>query len=208
MSVEPDIELALAFLSYIFATSMEGGYVNLFGIESGSGQRRTAWAPVEDLSKLAEPLWQLGARGDVWFGCALRKEPLSNGQRGGVADCLAIPGLWLDVDVEGPGHRLSGYASSYDQARLYIKSLGSDYDVIVRSGYGVQAYWLFVEPLYANEALDYLARWRRTCQRKAAEAGIKVDDVWDLPRIMRVPGTYNHKGSEPIKVTAKWRQTQ
>jgi hypothetical protein len=205
LSVEPDIELALAFLSYIYATSMEGGYVNLFGIERGSGQRRTAWAPVEDLTKLAQPLWELGTRGDVWFGCALRKEPLPNGARGGEPDCLSIPGLWLDVDVEGPGHRREGQAKSFDEARLFIGRHPAKPDAIVRSGYGFQAWWLAVEPLYANEALDYLARWRATWLGYAREAGIVIDDIFDLPRIMRVPGTYNHKLSEPVKVTARWK---
>jgi putative DNA primase/helicase len=205
LSVEPDIELALSFLSFVFASALEGGYVNLFGIERGSGQRRTAWAPVEDLSKLAEPLWRLGTRGDVWFGCALRKEPLPNGQRGGVVDCLSITGLWLDVDVAGAGHRLAGQAKSFDEARLFINRHPAKPDAIVRSGHGFQAWWLAVEPLYANEALDYLARWRVTWLAYAKEAGIVIDDVWDLPRIMRVPGTYNHKGSEPVKVTARWK---
>jgi hypothetical protein len=205
LTVEPDISMALDFLDYIFAPALEG-YVNLFSVEKATGQRRTAWAPVEDLA-CAEAIWELGQTGDVWFGCALRKEPLPNGQRGGIDDCLSIPGLWLDVDVGEAGHRRAGYAKSYEEARQFISGFGTDYDAIVQSGYGFQAWWRFNETLDAKEALPVLARWRHTWLTRAATAGIEIDDVWDIPRVMRLPGTFNFKGSEPVKATVRVRRS-
>jgi hypothetical protein len=203
--MEPDTQVALSFLSFIFAPALEG-YVNLFSVDHSSGQRRTAWAPVEDLPRLESAISDFGRKGDVWFGCALRREVLPNGQRGGASDCLSIPGLWLDVDVDCPEHRRQGYAKSYDEARQVILSFGNDYDAIVRSGYGFQAWWRFTETLDAKEALPVLARWRATWEDRATRAGVEVDDVWDLPRIMRLPGTYNFKGEAgPVPATVKWR---
>jgi putative DNA primase/helicase len=203
--MEPDTERALSFLSFIFAEADEG-YVNLFSVDRTSGQRRTAWAPVEDLPRLGNAITDFGRKGDVWFGCALRREVLPNGQRGGINECLAIPGLWLDVDVAGTGHRLNGLATSIDQARLFLKRWPESPDAVVRSGYGLQLWWRFREVLDAEQAVLRLARWRLTWLRHAAAEGIHIDDVWDLPRVMRLPGTFNFKGESPVMVTVKWRE--
>jgi hypothetical protein len=198
--IEPDVESAIGFLSLIFDVALEG-YVNLFTVERESGQRRTAWAPIDDLRKLEQPIWDFAIKGDVWFGCAVRREPLPNGQRGGVADCLGIPGLWLDLDVGGEGHRLEGLFSSYEDARQFVDGYQYSPDIVVRSGYGFQVWWLYDESLSSEDAIPELARWRAYWMNRATTAGIHVDDVWDLPRVMRLPGTFNRKGSVPIMVT-------
>ena len=172
----------------------DGGYVSLFSIEAQSRKRRTAWAPVEDIPSLAQAVWSLGMRGDVWFGCATRREVLPDGRRGSIEDCLAIPGLWLDVDIAGPGHRLSGLATSYDQARLFIEAYPEPATAIVRSGHGFQAWWRFTEMIEAKDALPALAQWRLAWLNRGIAAGIHIDDVWDMPRILRLPGTGNFKG--------------
>lgn len=204
--IEPDIEVALSFLKFLFAAAMTDGYINVFTVEHQSGQRRTAWAPVDGIEKLRQPIWDFAYRGDVWFGCALRREVLPNGQRGGLKDCLGIPALWLDVDVNGPGHRTSGLAQSYEEARLLINRYPEKPDAVVRSGHGFQVWWKATEMLDQTEAITYLGRWRRTWLGYAKAAHIHLDDVWDLPRIMRLPGTYNWKEIEPVKVTARWKE--
>jgi hypothetical protein len=190
---EPDVNRAIDFLSTLFAYA-EVGYLSLFSIEAQSRKRRTAWAPVGDIPALAPAIWELGLKGDVWFGCATRREVLPEGRRGGIEDCLAIPGLWLDVDIAGPGHRLSGLATSYDQARLFIKGYPERATAIVRSGYGFQAWYLFDEMVEVEDALPILAQWRLSWLSRAITAGIHIDDVWDMPRILRLPGTHNFKG--------------
>jgi hypothetical protein len=203
--IEPDVERAIDFLCTVFGNALEG-WVNLFTVEHGTGVRKTAWAPVEIIDELAPAIQSFGRVGDVWFGCALRKGMLPNGQRGREADCLSIPGLWLDVDVAGPGHRLPGLVQSYEEARLFINRFQYPPDAVVRSGHGFQCWWLFAETLDAVDAPAYLARWRATWLKLAANAGIHLDDVWDLPRVMRLPGTYNFKDREPVLVTGKWRR--
>jgi hypothetical protein len=192
---EPDVNRAIEFLSMLFIYA-EVGYVSLFSIEAQSRKRRTAWAPATDIPSLAQSIWDLGLSGDVWFGCATRREILPEGRRGGIEDCLAIPGLWLDVDVAGPGHRLSGLATSYDQARLFIEGYSERPTAIVRSGHGFQSWWRFREMVDAEDALPLLAHWRLAWLNRGIAAGIHIDDVWDMPRILRLPGTHNFKGTQ------------
>ena len=129
----------------------------------------------------------------VWLRHA--KRDIAGGAKGTIEDCLAIPGLWLDVDVAGPGHRLSGLATSYDQARLFIEAYPEPMTAIVRSGHGFQAWWRFPEMIEARDALPALASWRLTWLNRGIAAGIHIDDVWDMPRILRLPGTRNFKGT-------------
>ena len=38
-----------------------------------------------------------------------------------------------------------------------------------------------------------LARWKRTVKMVAKTHGAKADSVFELARVLRVPGTFNHK---------------
>ena len=45
----------------------------------------------------------------------------------------------------------------------------------------------------ADEARDVLKRWGAAMTARFADRGYKLDPVWDLARVMRVPGSRNHK---------------
>jgi len=65
-------------------------------------------------------------------------------------------------------------------------------DIVVMSGGGYHAYWLLAEPVDAREAYTLLTR---------VQAYVKSDKVADAPRILRVPGTMNHKpGRGPVEI--------
>jgi hypothetical protein len=69
----------------------------------------------------------------------------------------------------------------------------------VTSGGGIHCYWLFRKPrFFANEGdrLDAQMMMRGVharIQRAAQMRGWKIDNVSDLARLLRVPGTYNMK---------------
>jgi AAA domain len=192
---------AFDFLSHMYANTTDEGYINIFTVEHDSGQRRTAWAPLDNLHLLGEPISEFASRGDVWFGVAPRRAQLDAGRRGGVADCVSIPGLWVDVDVASDAHKLPGLPTSYEEARLLALSYSSPPSMVVRSGYGLQVWWLFRESLAADEALDMLARWQLTWEHLADQRSLHIDNVSNIDRVMRLPGTFNWKGAEPVLVT-------
>jgi putative DNA primase/helicase len=201
LTIGPDLEVAFDFLSQLYRHTTDEGYINLFHVDRDSGRRVTTWAPLDNLAALGEPLVEQTHRGNVWFGVAPRRAPLDEGRRGGVADCVSIPAFWVDIDVASEVHKLPGLPQSYEEARQLVLSFPLKPSMVVRSGYGLQVWWVLRESMQADEALTMLARWQVTWDRLADEMHLRIDNVSNIDRVMRLPGTYNFKGAEPIKVT-------
>ena len=78
--------------------------------------------------------------------------------------------------------------------------------MVVHSGYGLHAYWLFDELLLLDtpEKREKAAALSSNFQKKMrdlfASHGFKIDNTGDLARVLRVVGTRNHKNESPKKV--------
>lgn len=137
---------------------------------------------------------------DVYMGCGLRAENLGPTLRGEREAVVAIPGLWLDVDIDGPEHRKPNLPPTEEDARRLIAELGLPPTMVVHSGGGLQAWWCFREPwIFESEedrtAAERLTKaWCTTLRAKAKAHGWDADQVGDLPRVMRLPGLWNRKG--------------
>jgi hypothetical protein len=185
------------FLARLFAPC-DDGWVTLFAAHP-DGRREPKWEPTAQAANLAKVAACLEGW-NVWFGCATRKQRLNGGRRGGKDDCAHIVGLWVDVDIKGPGHAALELPDE-DQAYNLINEFPLPPTVIVHSGHGLQAWWALQEP-HEIAGSDLLTRWGATWARRSAEAGHHLDNVFDAPRIMRLPGTVNHKpGCDPAPVT-------
>jgi hypothetical protein len=81
----------------------------------------------------------------------------------------------------------------------FVKTNGLPRPFLVNSGYGVHVYWPLTEPV------DFMT-WLPVAERLKALAkaqGFKADEAVtaDAARVLRVPGTHNHKGDDPKPVT-------
>lgn len=125
---------------------------------------------------------------DIYFGVAPRTK--QNGTASAVKETGA---LWADVD----GKVFEGKKPG---ARERLSSLGAlTPSIIVDSGHGYHAYWLLASPLPIAQAQGLMELLRNMINSS-------LDRVSDAPRILRVPGTLNHKGTEPLPVTiAHWK---
>ncbi len=151
------------------------------------------------VSNVAE-MWQT----DVFVGVATRDPAtVTDTGRGKAEDCYQLPGLWLDIDIEGPGHKQGGsrpLATDESDAFDIISegSIGPDVrpTLIVQTGGGLHAWWLFTEPVDVFEAttIHLLDRWAAHWESVADRLNVQIDNVFDVARVMRVPGTLNTKG--------------
>jgi putative DNA primase/helicase len=130
----------------------------------------------------------------------LRAQPASGG-RGSAADSLALPGLWADVDLAGPGHKtdqalppdIAAGKAIIEQSGLPTPSLW------VHSGGGLYPWWLLEQPIEVTTGnladLERLsARWQNAIGRSAAALGWHYGTgVGDLARVLRIPGSVNRK---------------
>jgi AAA domain-containing protein len=201
--LEPNMGAAFDFLTQLYSNTTDEGYVSLFHIDRQTGARATRWAALDGIEGLGESILGLAPRGDVWFGVAPRRAQLSEGRRGGVGDCVSIPAFWLDIDVASDVHKMPNLPQSYEEARQLVLSFPLAPSMVVRSGYGLQCWWRLHEALVADEALELLSRWQATWERLALGAGVHVDNTSNIDRVMRLPGTFNFKGVEPVLVTFK-----
>ncbi len=116
---------------------------------------------------------------DVYVGVAARR-----GEDGTKAGVARLRVLWADLDLKH-GHTR--------QSRLQqLNGLPCYPSMLVWSGGGWHPYWLLKEP---TEGLKELEKAELMMQRLAE--GLDGDPVHDCSRIMRVPGTFNHKYGEP-----------
>jgi hypothetical protein len=156
--------------------------------------RHVDWSPVEQLDELAARAIDRSDDCNVWFGVATRTEQLEGNRRGGDQDCAQLPALWVDIDVAGPNHADNErLPRTLDEATALVERFGLEPTAVVHTGGGLQAWWVMAEPLDWSDALNVLPRWASTWHKIAADAGVHVDSVFDLARVMRMPGTQNRK---------------
>ena len=129
--------------------------------------------------------------------------------RGDVTSVTALAALWADLDIKPGG------MPSVEAARRVIDNLSSVINsnpvAIVHSGHGLQPYWAIedggVSDLNRNFISGVLKRWGYMVKRFAEIEGGKVDSVFDLPRVLRAPGSINVKDPKrPIPVTVEWNE--
>jgi hypothetical protein len=164
--------------------------------------RARAFRPVADLDRLADELATTAERHDVYVGCCPLSHRPSKG-RGRAGDVAALPALWADLDIAGPGH--SPPADGHplpptSAAALDAVATLPPPSVVVHSGGGLQAWWILDEPLLIDddnraEVAELVAGWGRALVAAGAAKGWHVDNVADLARVLRPPGTVNRKPS-------------
>lgn len=143
---------------------------------------------------------------DVYFGvCTYAVRP-SRG-RGTEDIASAMVGLWLDVDVHHPdAHKADNLPPTREAAFDLLYEMPKPPSLVISSGYGVQGWWLFDQPIpivdQASRArCKQLARdWNQKAHTLGKRHGWHVDDVGDLARVLRLPGTWNRKGELPRAV--------
>lgn len=165
----------------------------------------------DDLDHAADYAAELdhAGREGVYVRATTLRAPLAPGARGGEDDTLALPGLWADIDIAGPGHKTTQVLPPNEAAarRLVDEAGLPDPTVWVHSGGGLYPWWLLTAPHVVDGDLEDVkalsARWQQVLAAAAARLGWHYGaGVGDLARVLRVPGTVNRKDglSRPCRI--------
>jgi len=208
-----------AFFAALFPLLDENHRIELRLLRPGTQQGGFRWFThdTEDALETA----QGGSRGglEAFFGVAARG-PKETGKKHALRYLNAV---YVDFDVG------KGYTD--ETARETIDGLDPSPSVVVKSGGGYHLYWLLREPAFFGEwrcrelcpdcrkKKSGKCRRCRTCMAKKNPTHIPaemdklegimrglvdklgLDATWDATRVLRVPGTLNHKpGREPLAV--------
>jgi hypothetical protein len=116
------------------------------------------------------------ADADLYFGVATRADATS----GEGANCRHLPALFADLDCKG---------RPLDEARAALAAFALPPSIVIQSGGGLHAYWLLREPTEVQADYDGL----RALLRRLAVAVTGDVGAAEPARVLRLPGTRNHK---------------
>ena len=162
----------------------------------------------EASSAKAVELDQAGS--NVYYGVGLQDRDCGRHSRGGKRGVVALPGFPVDIDITGDGHKGTKYPTTLAEALGILAKFtadgGLDPSLIVHSGGGLHAYWLFDKPLVVTDAnraqvADASKAWQARIIAVAESLGFTIDDTSDLSRVLRPAGTHNRKTGEPRPVS-------
>lgn len=188
------------------------GWLVLCTIDSGA--IHVSPQPAAQFEATGELAARVSQKHNLYFGIGLQSEKpvpvIRDGKevpsRGDAAGVCAIPGLWLDIDIAGPAHKSTNLPPSLDAVHELLAKLPMQPTTIVHSGNGVHCWWLFKElwtfddEAEQDEAANLVRQFQNTFIYWAKERGWKLDNTSDLARVLRPPGTWNHKSQPPKPV--------
>ena len=113
-----------------------------------------------------------------------------------------LAGMWADIDWNHPVHRKTNLPPTQEQVLATLEEALLEPTLLVDSGHGIQAWWLFEQPWLFQSAQEHeLGRraaqwWHQHIKALYTARGWTTDSVFNLDRIMRLPGTWNNR--EPV----------
>ncbi len=139
-------------------------------------ERKEPWSyqfRSDDLDGAAAKLVDKARRSDTWLNVGLRRDLGRCGKRGDEKDVVAMPGVFLDVDIAGPAHKGSKYPPDEDAALKIVKAMPLAPTFVLRSGHGYVVGWLFehVEPT-TKDVKTLSDRWNKLRHRDRQRARI------------------------------------
>lgn len=190
-------------------------FATLFGDSVSEERNLVIWEAVTkrsewftDMPSAAMRASELGKRADVYFGtCLQNRRMLKPGSRGSSAGAVTIGGIWIDIDIAGPTHQKPGLPTSEDDVRKALTSMPLSPSLVLFTGGGYHAWWALKEPYSIeseSERFGIVEASTRGWQELFREqTGLTLDSTWDLARVMRIPGTLNHKNGREVQ-TVNW----
>lgn len=172
------------------------GYYCITGIESKgeSNRPRVESNFFTSIDEAIDCAYRLDREGlDAYFALATFKEEGSRKND----NVKELRSFFLDLDC-GIGKDYETQSEALKSLRDFCKALKLPTPTLVNSGRGIHVYWALEESVTPSEWLPVALRLKELC----VEHNVYADPVVtaDISRILRVPGTHNHKDTPPKPV--------
>lgn len=163
----------------------------------------TKWFTKEQIPEMAAYAIECGREHNTCLNINPRVTALDFCHRGLSEDVYEVVGVYVDFDIKGEAHAEKRLPESEEEVIGFLAKLPYPPSFIIRSGNGIHAYWLFHQPYRIRDASDrsyisgILEGFESYAIKLAREKyGWRFDNVSDLARMLRIPGTTNFKTKE------------
>jgi len=171
------------------AVQPEQGWFAVVGIKGESRQQEIV-ATRDEFNDWVQHFQR--TKRNIFFGVAKYKDGSSRKKD----NVLAAKSFWLDIDC-GPGKEYPSQDDAITDLRAFCKTVGLPKPTLVNSGRGIHVYWPLDRDVDRQEWELVAKRLKEVCLVQ----GLRVDNSCvEIARILRVPGTLNFKGDEPLPV--------
>ncbi len=187
------------------------GYVNI-AIFDPAGAKRFFSIPIDQAKTSAitgavTPF----SNANVFFQVNPITTAIGGHARGALKDVASVPALFADIDFKNPNKKEERLPlNDVEALQMFAPGGFLAPTIIVETGRGLHAYWILEEPIIIDndqtrsDMVDIAAGFGSAFRSHALEKyGCKFDSTSDLPRLGRLPGTFNVKGEAPLPV--QWR---
>ena len=163
------------------------------------------------LARIAAKAQALSTAHSVYFGVAIQhpsRQP-NPFERSRNASAYVLPGVYFDLDLASGAHAASTLPATDSEGLAFLYALPAKPSLIVHTGGGLHAYWLFEQPVWLRTEADrttvthLLQQFAYTLSQAGKAHGWTLDALRDLARVLRPPGTINHKYGTPVEVIAE-----
>jgi len=158
------------------------GYYSVLGL--GDKKVQSFHATIDDVISRAN---ELDAQGiNAYFGLATFE---TNKDRR-VTNVKSLSSFYLDLDC-GVGKEYPDQNTAFHDLKRFVKATGLPRPMLINSGYGIHVYWVLNDSVSYAEWLPVAQALKDACIRHnlSADNGVTADAA----RVLRVPGTQNHK---------------
>jgi Family of unknown function (DUF5906) len=205
-----------AFMAKVVAwpgSPTDPGYVNLHFSTvdrknpTGPVRKGSGW-PFRSLDPFISRAWMNTTTQfkDAWYCLSLQsqtkpnaKDPTKPRAHRLAANALKLKAIWIDIDVGVEAKKYDTLQEAMKAIFTFREKVGLPaFSALVCSGSGLHAYWISKDELTRAEWEPYA----QGLKVLLLQEGIKCDAglTTDSARILRIPGTFNHKTNPPKPV--------
>ena len=169
---------------------LSDGYYSVLGL--GDKKVQSFHETIDDVIERANELDAEGV--NAYFGLATFE---TNKDRR-VTNVKSLSSFYLDLDC-GVGKEYTDQNEAFLDLKRFIKATGLPRPMLINSGYGIHVYWVLTESVSYAEWLPVAQALKDKCilHNLLSDNGVTADAA----RVLRVPGTQNHKRGTQRPVT-------
>jgi len=178
---------------FLLRTVGDEGQYCLFALKAGGRPKQKFYASIDALVESAEYLDSAGY--DTYYATATFNE--ENART--VDNAKQMRSFFLDLDC-GEEKPFADKTEAFHALRDFCRRLALPRPLLIDSGRGLHVYWNLTAPVSVARWLPVARKLKELCIQHGF--GIDPGVTADAARILRMPGTHNHKDSPPREVLA------